>query len=266
MMLPQVVFMLAQRDLHANDCPVPSTAGEKTLRRQPRQSWYLFCKVPGEFCFALLLLLATAPVVLLALLLVKLTSRGPVLYCQTRLGRGGRPFTIFKIRTMGHNCEHATGPRWATAGDPRVTPIGRILRRTHVDELPQLWNVLRGDMSLVGPRPERPEFVPHLEEAIPHYRERLLVRPGMTGLAQVQLPPDTDLASVRRKLAHDLYYVQNLSLWLDVQIVLSTLCYLARIPFSVTRNLFRVPSGDMIEGAYAKLSVPANKVLQMQPA
>jgi lipopolysaccharide/colanic/teichoic acid biosynthesis glycosyltransferase len=215
-----------------------------------------------------LLLLLLAPIMLLAMLFVKLTSRGPVCYCQTRLGRQGRPFTIYKIRTMYHNCERVTGPRWATAGDPRVTPLGRLLRRTHVDELPQLWNVLRGDMSLVGPRPERPEFVPQLEQAIPDYRDRLLVRPGMTGLAQVQLPPDSDLASVRRKLAYDLYYIQHISFWLDLQIVLSTLCYLARIPFSVSRNLFRVPSGEKIEQAYAAahLQAPRETVLHLQLA
>ena len=105
-----------------------------------------------------------------------------------RLGKNGRPFRLHKIRTMRHDCEKATGPRWAVPGDPRITPLGRFLRQTHLDELPQLWNVLRGEMSLVGPRPERPEFVPDLEQAIPHYRDRLLVRPGVTGLAQVQLP------------------------------------------------------------------------------
>src|SRR5207248_4660391 len=141
-----------------------------------------------------------------AMLLVKLTSPGPMLYTQTRLGRRGRPFTIYKIRTMLHDCESLTGPQWSTPGDTRITRVGRWLRRTHIDELPQLWNVLRGDMSLVGPRPERPEFIPELENAIPFYRDRLLVRPGITGLAQVQLPPDTDMDSVRRQLAHDIYY------------------------------------------------------------
>src|SRR5439155_12868491 len=122
-------------------------------------------------------------VTLLSMLLVKLTSRGPALYTQTRLGRNGRPFTIYKLRTMQHRCESLTGARWSTPGDPRITPVGRFLRKTHLDELPQLWNVLRGDMALVGPRPERPEFVPQLEQAVPHYRDRLLVRPGVSGLA-----------------------------------------------------------------------------------
>jgi lipopolysaccharide/colanic/teichoic acid biosynthesis glycosyltransferase len=257
--------MLAESDMSLNKSLPPLPDAERESPRQPRRSWYTLCKILGELLCALLLLLVLAPVILMAMLLVKFTSRGPVLYCQTRLGRQGRPFTIFKIRTMHHNCEHTSGPRWATVRDPRVTPLGRVLRDTHIDELPQLWNVLCGQMSLVGPRPERPEFVPHLEQAIPHYRDRLQVRPGMTGLAQVQLAPDTDLASVRRKLAYDLYYIQNLSFWLDVQIVLSTLCYLARIPFSVSRNWLRVPHGEAIERAYANCCAAPESVLRMQP-
>ena len=111
---------------------------------------------------------------------------------------------------MYHDCERLTGARWSTPGDNRVTWIGKILRATHIDELPQLFNILRGEMSLVGPRPERPEIVVGLELAIPCYRDRLQVRPGVTGLAQVQLPPDTDLESVRRKVAYDLYYIERL--------------------------------------------------------
>jgi lipopolysaccharide/colanic/teichoic acid biosynthesis glycosyltransferase len=142
-----------------------------------------------------------------------------------------------------------TGARWAARHDPRVTTVGRFLRKSKIDELPQLWNVLRGEMSLVGPRPERPEFVPQLERAIPRYRDRLLVRPGLTGLAQVQLPADTDLASVRRKLAYDLYYVRHKSLRLDVQILLATGLYVLGVPFAVSRTLFRVPSGHLVEKA-----------------
>src|SRR5260370_5820150 len=115
---------------------------------------------------------------------------------------------------MFHNCERNSGACWATAGDPRITPVGRCLRRLHLDELPQLWNVVRGDMSLVGPRPERPEFIPHLEKHIARYQERMSVRPGLTGLAQIQLPADTDLDRVRRKLAYDLYYIGHERCWL----------------------------------------------------
>src|SRR5207249_2052434 len=138
-----------------------------------------------------------------------------------------------------------SGPRWSTAGDPRVTPLGRILRKTHIDELPQLWNVLRGDMSLVGPRPERPEFIPQLQQAIPHYRDRLLVRPGLTGLAQVQLPPDTDLGSVRIKLAYDLYYVRRRGPWLDCRILFGTAFHVAGVSWTVLGKLALIPRRDV---------------------
>lgn len=189
---------------------------------------------------ALFTLALTWPVVLAAVALVRLTSRGPALYSQTRLGRGGRPFQIYKIRSMQHECERASGPRWSVNGDPRVLPIGGFLRRTHIDELPQLWNILRGDMSLVGPRPERPEFVPQLERIILNYRSRLTVLPGLTGLAQIHLPPDSDLDSVRRKLAYDLVYVRRRSLWLDVRILLATICHLL-VPFARLTCLLRLP-------------------------
>jgi lipopolysaccharide/colanic/teichoic acid biosynthesis glycosyltransferase len=212
------------------------------------------CKGALDFTLALLLLLLTAPVVALAMLLIKLTSRGPALYTQARLGRGGKPFIIYKLRTMAHKCESVTGARWSLPGDPRITPLGRLLRKTHIDELPQLWNVLRGDMSLVGPRPERPEFVPQLEHAIPHYRSRLLMRPGVTGLAQVQLPPDTDLASVRVKLAYDLFYVQHAGLWLDLRLIASTTLKMFGVPFGWLRGLFGYPSTEHVEREYKQLS------------
>jgi lipopolysaccharide/colanic/teichoic acid biosynthesis glycosyltransferase len=192
----------------------------------PRRSWYLTRKRPLDVALALVLLVLAAPLILLAWLLVKLTSSGPGFYRQTRLGRGGRPFTLYKIRTMRHDCERVSGPCWSGPGDPRVLGVGWFLRRTHLDELPQLWNVLRGDMSLVGPRPERPEFLPQLEQAVPHYRDRLLVRPGVTGLAQVLAPPDTDLDSVRRKLAYDRDYLRRLGFWLDLRLLVATACYL----------------------------------------
>ena len=215
--------------------------------------WYLAIKAAGEFLFALLLLVVTAPLLLLAMALVKLTSSGPVFYSQTRVGRRGKPFTLFKLRSMTHQCESLTGPCWAKPGDSRITPVGRWLRRTHLDELPQLWNVLKGDMSLIGPRPERPEFVPNLERAIPFYHGRLEVRPGLTGLAQVQLPPDTDLASVRLKLAYDLYYVQHVSLWLDVRIHLATILHIVGVPFSWLRKLSGFPQQSVVEQNYHEL-------------
>lgn len=214
-----------------------------------RYPWYVRGKMAADFVLACLLAIPAVPLVLLAALLVKLTSRGPAFYTQTRVGLNGKPFTIIKLRSMIHNCESLTGPRWSMPGDPRVTPIGWFLRASHIDELPQLLNVLCGEMSLVGPRPERPEFVPELERALPAYRQRLHVRPGVTGLAQVQLPPDTDLDSVRRKLAHDLYYVRHVSPWLDVKLIICTAFYSAGVPFRVLSRLLGIPVSSDIERA-----------------
>jgi lipopolysaccharide/colanic/teichoic acid biosynthesis glycosyltransferase len=239
--------------------PPPSRLPDGAARRRPARrrppggGWYVGLKAVCDFALAALLLVLTSPLLLAAVALVKLTSRGPAIYSQTRLGRNGKPFTIYKVRTMVHDCERSSGPRWSTQGDARVTPVGRFLRLTHLDELPQLWNVLRGDMSLVGPRPERPEFAVRLEGSIPHYRGRLLVRPGLTGLAQVQLPPDSDLDSVRLKLAYDLYYVHSFGFWLDLRLMAATGFYLLRVPFSVTKWLLRVPSGDPVERPYRAL-------------
>jgi lipopolysaccharide/colanic/teichoic acid biosynthesis glycosyltransferase len=198
---------------------------------------------------ALTLLILSAPVLFVAMLLVKLTSRGPVIYRQTRLGLNRRPFILFKLRTMTQDCEKLTGARWAVQNDPRRTPVGGFLRATHIDELPQLWNVVRGDMSLVGPRPERPEIIDVVEPLIPRYAERLSVMPGLTGLAQVQLPPDTDLDSVRRKLVYDLHYINNATLYLDLRIVLATVVHVLHLPFALSRLLLRIPGETVVEHA-----------------
>jgi lipopolysaccharide/colanic/teichoic acid biosynthesis glycosyltransferase len=231
-------------------------------------TWYALFKLIIEYFIAAALLLMVGPLILVAALIVKRTSPGPAIYRQTRLGRHGRSYTIYKIRTMFIDSEQKTGPLWATPDDPRVTPVGRFLRRTHLDELPQLWNVLRGEMSLVGPRPERPEFVTKLDQVIPRYRDRMRVRPGLTGLAQVQLPPDTDLESVRRKLACDLYYINQMGPWLDLRILMSTASYLLGIPFHVPRSLLQVPSGDVVEKAYrtlAETEAETGTTTQLQP-
>lgn len=207
-----------------------------------------------DVAVALILFLLTLPLILLAMALVKLTSRGPAIYSQTRLGKDGLPFTIYKLRTMSQDAEK-DGACWSLPGDCRVTRIGRWLRKTHIDELPQLWNVLKGDMSLVGPRPERPEFVPQLEQAIPHYRRRLLVRPGVTGLAQVQLPPDSDLESVRVKLAYDIHYVAHAGLWLDLRLCWATFFKMLGVSFGWLRALFAFPSRTAIEVEYRDLCV-----------
>ncbi len=223
------------------------------LDREPvrplNHRWYLSSKYVADFLLAVLLIVPAVPIVLLAALLVKLTSRGPAFYSQTRVGEDGRLFAIWKIRSMIHNCESLTGARWSMPGDPRVTPVGAILRATHLDELPQLLNVLRGEMSLIGPRPERPEFVPELERELPGYWQRLTVRPGVTGLAQVQLPPDSDLISVRRKLAHDLFYIRHLSPWLDARLLLCTAAYSLGLPFGIAGKILGIPDGPTVEEA-----------------
>lgn len=152
---------------------------------------------------------------------ILLESGRPVFYSQTRLGRGGRPFTLTKFRTMRHDAE-AEGPQWSPENDPRITRVGRILRRTHIDELPNLWAVFRGDLSMVGPRPERPEFVSMLEHQVPLYRARLTVEPGITGWAQVKTPYGDSVDDATRKLEYDLYYVRHQSFWFDLNIIFRT--------------------------------------------
>jgi lipopolysaccharide/colanic/teichoic acid biosynthesis glycosyltransferase len=233
----------------------------------PRNTWYPACKAIGEFALAAVLLVITAPIVAIAALVVKMTSRGPAFYTQIRLGLNGKPYSIYKLRTMTHNCEKVSGAKWSTSGDARITAVGRLLRRSHLDELPQLWNVLRGDMSLIGPRPERPEFVPQLERALPHYRARLHVRPGVTGLAQVQLPPDTDLGSVRRKLAYDLFYVRQMGPLMDLRILVCTALKVVGVPFSFLSLLLWVPANSKVENAaYGESLIKHRPMPQMQPA
>jgi exopolysaccharide biosynthesis polyprenyl glycosylphosphotransferase len=161
--------------------------------------------------------------VMAAIALVVGRTAGPLFYQQTRLGEGGRPFTMYKFRTMVVDAEQIGQPRFACEHDPRVIPGGGLVRRTHLDELPQLWNVLVGDMSIVGPRPERPEFAAPLEEAVPFWQRRLLIKPGITGWAQVNCGYVADCEGMADKLAYDLWYVRNRSLALDVAICLRTI-------------------------------------------
>lgn len=176
----------------------------------------LLAKRVFDYTVASLLLVLTAPLMAACAALVRLTSRGPAFYSQQRVGRFGRVFTIYKLRTMYHQCERNTGPTWSVPGDPRVTAVGRVLRALHLDELPQLVNVLRGQMSLIGPRPERPEIAAQLARSIPDYNARSVVLPGITGHAQVYLPPDTSVADVRDKVRLDWYYLSRLSLGFDL--------------------------------------------------
>jgi lipopolysaccharide/colanic/teichoic acid biosynthesis glycosyltransferase len=219
---------------------------------EPMRLWKRITDILG----AAVLLVILAPVMLLVAVLVRVTSPGPVIFHQVRVGlnlrekkrdrrrsaaslpdgverrqadrirrRGGafgKPFVLYKFRTMRVDAEK-DGAQLATKHDPRVTPIGRFLRKTRLDELPQLWNVLRGEMTLVGPRPERPEFIEKLSGEIPNYLNRLGLKPGLTGLAQIVNGYDTDLDSFRRKVNFDLMYLQNCCVWNDIKILIRTI-------------------------------------------
>ncbi len=216
-----------------------------------------FWKRTFDIAAALFLLIATSPLTITAAIVVKLTSPGSIIYSQTRVGLNlrkkkkndrrsetmelasetdrrqsgrdrrelsnfGQPFTIYKFRTMRNDAEQ-NGAQFAQEGDPRITPIGRLLRRTRIDELPQLWNILQGDMSLIGPRPERPEFMMKLQDQIPNFIDRLGLKPGLTGIAQVVNGYDNELEGFRRKVSYDLLYLQNCCVWNDIKILFRTI-------------------------------------------
>ncbi len=188
-----------------------------------KSAWLAAAKRVLDLVAATIGLVLAAPVMVLVAAAVRLTSVGPALYHQERVGRLGRPFTVHKFRSMRFDAEATTGAVWASSDDPRVTPLGRFLRRSRLDELPQLLNVLKGDMSFVGPRPERPEFVHQLTQEIPFYGQRHVVRPGLTGWAQVRYTYGASVEDALMKLQYDLYYIKNLSLALDLYIIFSTI-------------------------------------------
>jgi exopolysaccharide biosynthesis polyprenyl glycosylphosphotransferase len=187
------------------------------------QRLYFVIKRLMDIAFAVIGLVAFGVVLAPIALLITLDSPGPVFYRQERVGQGGKCFIIYKLRTMQPDVERETGPRWTTDGDPRRTRVGKVLRMMRLDELPQLLNVLRGEMSMIGPRPERPAFVQQLTEQIPFYRTRLVARPGLTGWAQVCYPYASTAEEALHKLQYDLYYIRHQSVALDVQILLRTL-------------------------------------------
>ena len=188
----------------------------------PRRASMFYQTVINLILAAVGIVVAT-PIMLLTALAVRLTSAGPVLYRQVRVGMDGIPFTLYKFRSMRADAEAETGAVWASKDDPRVTPLGRTIRKLRIDEIPQLFNVLKGEMSMVGPRPERPEMVQSLSEKIPYYRHRHCVRPGITGWAQVNYKYGDTLENVIRKLEYDLYYIKHMSLSLDSYIIFLTI-------------------------------------------
>ncbi len=190
---------------------------------EPMPLWEKGVKRLMDIIVSTLVLVLTLPFLAIIIIMIKLDSPGPIIYKQRRVGRGGKSFTIYKFRTMYEDAESETGPTWAIENDPRVTKLGYWLRKMRLDEIPQLINVLRGSMSLVGPRPERPHFVDQFKVQIPLYTRRLRVRPGITGWAQVKWKYDTSLDDVKEKTKYDLYYVENISLKMDMKILIITL-------------------------------------------
>ena len=206
--------------LRTTPVPIRPTPGLPTVL--PQAGFGAWAKSAADVALAAIALLPALPLMALCGLLVRLTSRGPAIYTQARVGLNGKVFTLYKIRTMVHECESLTGPRWAMPGDPRITTIGRILRKLHLDELPQLFNILRGEMSLVGPRPERPEIVKKLRNVVPGYDRRHSVKPGLTGFAQIHLPPDSCIRSVKNKLVYDLFYIRHRTFGFEMKMVFGT--------------------------------------------
>ncbi len=208
---------------------------EKLLIENITPSWFIFSsgfkvtfwtrlfKRLGDIALSLVGLLLTGPFLPLIALAIKLDSPGPVFFRQVRVGQGDRPFNIFKFRTMRNDAEAKTGAVWSQKNDPRITRLGGFLRKSRIDEIPQLFNVLRGEMSLVGPRPERPEFVEKLKERIPYYSERHYVKPGVTGWAQVRYPYGSSVEDAIEKLRYDLFYIKHISLALDLKIIIRTI-------------------------------------------
>jgi sugar transferase (PEP-CTERM system associated) len=187
------------------------------------QTGALVSKRIFDIAASALLLVIASPLLVIAAVAVRLSSRGPIFYLQERVGLLGKPFNVIKFRSMTVDAEKASGPQWAQASDPRVTGVGRVIRATRIDEIPQILNVFKGDMSFVGPRPERPFFVQELAAQIPFYNERHAVKPGITGWAQLNYPYGASVEDARMKLEYDLYYVKNYSVFLDLLIMLQTL-------------------------------------------
>ena len=184
--------------------------------------WEKKLKRVMDIVLSFLLIIVTLPITLISALLIRIQSKGPIFYKQQRMGLNGKIFKIYKFRSMIQDAEEHTGPVWSTKDDPRITPVGSFIRKARIDEIPQVINILKGDMSFVGPRPERPFFVEKLSEEIPLYRRRLKVRPGVTGWAQVKHKYDETIEDVKVKLRYDLFYIENMSLRMDFKIIFRT--------------------------------------------
>ncbi len=227
------------------------TEADDAESERPRTSvspYFRWKSVPG-FLLALALCVPGLPLILLLVLVVRISSRGPAIYRQVRVGRGGRAFTIYKLRTMRQDAEATTGPTWAATDDPRVTRVGRFIRALHLDEVPQLFNVLLGDMSLVGPRPERPEFTQLLGARCLGTLTGWRFVQGSPVWRRVNLPPDTDLESVRRKVVLDREYIESAGPLMDLRILACTCFRMVGIHGTVTRRLLRLERWEVVIAA-----------------
>lgn len=220
---------------------LPSVTSEKPRARAPEPSTlllfgsgifgmiagfvrrtYIALKRAFDIMASIIGIVCLSPLFLITALLIKLTSKGSIFYKQTRVGKDGALFEMYKFRTMRVDAEQGTGPVWAAKNDPRLIPVGKLLRKSHVDEIPQFINILKGEMSLIGPRPERPVFVDKFKEIIPDYTKRLAVKPGITGLAQVWHRYDETIEDVKKKIKYDLLYIKKYCLWTDLRILFRT--------------------------------------------
>jgi exopolysaccharide biosynthesis polyprenyl glycosylphosphotransferase len=193
------------------------------INPQLMSDWERAAKRFIDIVVSFIILILASPIILFAAIAIKLDSRGPVIYKQDRSGLNGKVFKVYKFRSMYLDAEKRTGPVWSQKDDPRITKSGRLIRRLRIDELPQIFNVFKGEMSLVGPRPERPFFVEKLAKEIPYYKRRLRVRPGITGWAQVKHKYDESIEDVKAKLQFDLFYIENMSLRTDIKILFRTI-------------------------------------------
>lgn len=205
-----------------------------------KSSGYMRLKYIFDRVVAISLLVVLWPLILVLWLAVKATSPGTGFYLQDRVGLDGKVFRVIKLRSMCRNAEAGGKLIWSNKADARVTPLGRVLRKLHLDELPQLWNVARGEMSLVGPRPERPEITISLENMIPGYHSRHRVRPGITGLAQVNLEPDTNINLTRKKQVLDVRYIENANWWLDLRLIFATSLRVFGVPGDTAMNFAKL--------------------------
>lgn len=192
------------------------------LLQEHMPSWQAQIKRVLDIIMAIVILVVGSPLWLLTWLIVKVTSKGPAIFRQERIGQNGKPFIMMKFRSMYDDAEKRTGPQWATENDPRVTPFGRFMRVARLDEVPQLINVLKGEMSFVGPRPERAFFIEQLKEEIPWYVRRIKMKPGITGWAQIKHKYDATIEDVKKKIIYDMYYFENMSILLDIKIIVRT--------------------------------------------